>query len=219
MFTGLIEEIGVVSGIAGSGTGLVLTIEAGKVLEGARIGDSISINGACQTVTSLTGRTFSVFVSPVTASVTTLGSYRPGTRVNLERAMTPASRLGGHFVQGHVDGTGKVGAVRKDAAGMSADIAVEAGLKKYIVERGSVAVDGISLTVVSVVPSGFSLYLIPQSLSGSTASSWRAGDPVNIEVDILAKYVERMLTVMKGSPDGKADDGKLLKKLMEEGFF
>ncbi len=219
MFTGLIEEIGVVSGTVDSGSGLVLTIEAGKVLEGTRIGDSISINGACQTVTSLAGRTFSVFVSPVTASITTLGSFRPGRKVNLERAMTPASRLGGHFVQGHVDGTGKVEAVRRDAAGMTANIAVEAGLKKYIVEKGSVAVDGISLTVVSAIPSGFSLYLIPESLSGSTASGWHSGDPVNIEVDILAKYVERMLTGMKGSPGGKADDGKLLKKLMEEGFF
>jgi riboflavin synthase len=219
MFTGLIEEIGEITGSVNSGSGIILTINAVKALEGMKIGDSISINGACQTVTALTNRSFSVFASSVTASVTTLGSYRTGKRVNLERAMTPASRFGGHFVQGHVDGTGSVEMIRRDSAGMSAGISVGDGLKKYIIEKGSVAVDGISLTVVSVTPNGFTLYFIPGSLFHTTASAWQAGDEVNIEVDILAKYVERMISSMKGGGNGKPDDGMLLKKLIDEGFF
>jgi riboflavin synthase len=188
------------------------------VLEGMKIGDSISINGACQTVTSLTDRTFGVFASRVTASVTALGSYRAGKRVNLERAMTPASRFGGHFVQGHVDGTGSVETARLDSVGMSAGISAGDDLKKYIVEKGSVAVDGISLTVVTLTPTGFTLYLIPASLSNTTASEWKTGDLVNIEVDIIAKYVERMMNVMKGGGNAAGNE-RFLKKLIDEGFY
>jgi riboflavin synthase len=219
MFTGLVEEIGEIIGVSHSGNGLILTIRAELAMDGMKIGDSISINGACQTVTAQAERSFSVFASSITASVTTLGSYGAGKKVNLERAMMPSSRFGGHFVQGHVDGTGKVETVRRDSAGMSAAISLEEGLKKYIVGKGSVAVDGISLTVVSVTPAGFTLYLIPESLSNTTAPAWQIGDMVNIEVDILAKYVERMMGHMGGGRNGKADDGKLLKKLMDEGFF
>jgi riboflavin synthase len=219
MFTGLIEEIGEITGVSNAGSGMLLTIRAESVLEGTKIGDSISINGACQTVTSLTDRSFSVFASRVTASVTALGSYRAGKRVNLERAMTPASRFGGHFVQGHVDGTGSVGMVKRDSAGMSAGISAVDDLKKYIVEKGSVAVDGISLTVVSVTPAGFTLYFIPASLSNTTASDWKTGDVVNIEVDIIAKYVERMMNVMKGRGNGAGGNEKFLKKLIDEGFY
>ena len=152
MFTGLIEEIGRIARVQRAGDGLNLTIEAVRVLEGTRVGDSICINGACQTVTAIDARTFTVFASAVTAAVTTLGVFAPGRRVNLERAMTPASRFGGHFVQGHVDGRGSVASIEKDRMGMSVSVSAGPELCRYIVEKGSIAVDGVSLTVVSLDP-------------------------------------------------------------------
>lgn len=216
MFTGLIEEVGTVASLSRAGAGLTLTVRAKRVLEGTRIGDSICINGACQTVTALDGPSFTVFVSSVTASVTTLGSFAANRRVNLERAMTPSSRFGGHFVQGHVDGRGVVGAVEKDSMGMGVTITVGPELARYIVAKGSVAVDGVSLTVVAADEKGFSLYFIPETLESTILSEWKTGAEVNIEVDILAKYVERMLR--SGKDDDRSGDGALMKKLMEEGF-
>jgi riboflavin synthase len=216
MFTGLIEEIGKVSAVSRAGDGLHLTINAGRVLEGTRIGDSICINGACQTVTALEDRAFTVFVSTVTASVATLGSFTPGRQVNLERAMTPSSRIGGHFVQGHVDGRGTVEAVEKDSMGMRVKVAAGPALGRYIVAKGSIAVDGVSLTVVSSDEKGFTLYFIPETLGNTIVSGWKAGSEVNIEVDILAKYVERML--QPAGPDGRTGERDLMKKLAEEGF-
>jgi riboflavin synthase len=216
MFTGLIEEIGTVAAVSRAGDGLNLTIRAERVLAGTRIGDSICINGACQTVTALDGSSFTVFVSSVTALVTTLGSFTTNRKVNLERAMTPSSRFGGHFVQGHVDGRGTVGAMAKDSMGMGVTINVGADLGRYIVAKGSVAVDGVSLTVVSTDDRGFTLYFIPETLKNTILYGWKTGVEVNIEVDILAKYVERMLR--SGKADGRSDDGALMKKLMEEGF-
>jgi len=215
MFTGLIEEIGRVARVMRSGGGLDLTIEATRVLEGTRTGDSICINGACQTVTALDARSFTVFASSVTAEATTLGEFAPGRRVNLERAMTPSSRFGGHFVQGHVDGRGAIGSVDRDARGMRVAVAVGPDLRRYIVEKGSVAVDGVSLTVVSLAPEGFVLYIIPETIGNTTASAWKAGDRVNIETDILARYVERMLRPPEGTGGG---DGGLMRKLAEGGF-
>lgn len=214
MFTGLVEEIGKIVRVARAGDGINLTIAASRVLEGTGTGDSICINGACQTVTAVDGASFSVFVSAVTASVTTLGSFAQGRRVNLERAMTPASRFGGHFVQGHVDGRGTVARVEKGSGGNSVAVSVPAALRKYIAEKGSIAVDGVSLTVVSLTDGGFGLYFIPETLSNTTVSEWKPGDEVNIEVDVIAKYVERMMTSGKSG----GDDGALMKKLAEEGF-
>lgn len=218
MFTGLIEEIGKVAAVSRAGDGLHLAIHAGRMLEGTRIGDSICINGACQTVTALDGRSFAVFVSAVTASVTTLGSFAAGRRVNLERAMTPSSRFGGHFVQGHVDGRGAVGLIEKDSMGMRVAIAAGPELVRYIVGKGSVAVDGVSLTVVSADEKGFTLYFIPETLGNTIVPDWKTGVEVNIEVDILAKYVERMLR--PGSADDRSGfgEGSLMKKLAEGGF-
>lgn len=216
MFTGLIEELGKVAAVSRTGDGMLLSVDAAGVLAGTRIGDSICINGACQTVTALDDRSFTVFVSTVTASVTTLGSFAPGRKVHLERAMTPASRFGGHFVQGHVDGTGTVEAVEKDSMGMRVRVAVAPDLGRYIVAKGSIAVDGVSLTVVSCTDKGFTLYLIPETLVNTAVAEWKPGSVVNIEVDILAKYVERMLRF--GTRDASSGDRELMKKLMEEGF-
>ncbi len=216
MFTGLIEEIGNVAAMSRAGDGFHLTINAERALEGIRIGDSICVNGACQTVTAFDGRSFTVFVSAVTASVTTLGSFTAGRRVNLERAMTPSSRFGGHFVQGHVDGRGKVTLIKKDSMGMEVVVTAGPDLGKYIVAKGSVAVDGVSLTVVSSDEKGFTLYFIPETLGNTVVAEWKTGCEVNIEADILAKYVERMLQ-FRGAGGGSGDR-ELMKKLMEEGF-
>ena len=218
MFTGMIEETGVVSGVAPHGEGLSLTVAAREVLEGTRVGDSISVNGACLTVTAVDAGGFSLFVSPVTADVTTIGRITRGARVNLERAMAASSRFGGHIVQGHVDGRGKVERVERDSRGMRASLGAGPDLRRYIAPKGSVAVDGVSLTVVSLTPSGFSLYIIPETLKKTVLGEWKPGDDVNIEVDILAKYVERMLGPGGGGA-GAAGDDALKAKLAEEGYL
>ena len=218
MFTGLIEEIGVVRKREPAGTGATLTVSAELVLEGTAVGDSISIDGACQTVTRLGAGTFSVFCSKVTLQATTLGSFGPGRRVNLERAMTPSGRLGGHIVQGHVDAPGVITSVRRDAEGIGIDIQVPGSIHRYIVAKGSVAVDGISLTVVSLVPGGFGLYIIPETVSKTTLVDRKTGDTVNIEVDILAKYVERMME-RKVLDETDAGEDNLKRKLMEGGYL
>jgi riboflavin synthase len=217
VFTGLIEEIGVVKKVEKAGDGTHITVGAALVLEGTRTGDSICIDGACQTVTSVGRADFTVFCSSVTVSLTTLGSFASGRAVNLERAMTPSSRMGGHIVQGHVDAAGTVRGVRKDASGSAVDIALAPELMRYVVPRGSIAVDGVSLTVVSAGKDGFGLYLIPETIGGTTLRDRRAGDRVNIETDVLAKYVERMLEFR--APSQPVPDDSLRKKLAEEGYL
>jgi len=167
VFTGLIEETGSVIGIKSSGEGKILEIAASKVMAGTKKGDSISINGACQTVTDMTSKSFSVFVSRVTLDITTLGFFTPGRSVNLERALTLSSRLGGHIVQGHVDLRGKVKNIQKDVKGVEIDVTVTGDYMKYIVEKGSITVDGISLTVVSTSGNDFKLYLIPETIENT----------------------------------------------------
>ncbi|HPJ35631.1 MAG TPA: riboflavin synthase [Spirochaetota bacterium] len=221
MFTGLIEETGSVVSIKESGEGKILEVKGDMVLRETKRGDSISINGACQTVVSMTENTFSVFVSRVTLAVTTLGDFKPGRIVNLERALTLSTRLGGHIVQGHVDFTGKVKKISRDSQGVEIDISVSEANMKYIVEKGSIAVDGISLTVVEIEKEGFRLYLIPETLEVTNIGSWKNGDIVNIETDILARYVERILQfgrIEQGDEPG-ANDESLLKKLAENGYL
>ncbi len=220
MFTGLIEETGTVSGIRNSGEGKILEIAADKVLQGTKKGDSISINGACQTVTDISAKGFSVFVSRVTLDITTLGEFTPGRPVNLERALTLSSRLGGHIVQGHVDLRGKVRNIKADIKGVEIDIAVTGDYMKYIVEKGSITVDGISLTVVSTSGNDFKLYLIPETIENTIIKTWKPGTPVNIETDILARYVEQMLKYGKNGPEDKSgeSDINLMNKLLENGY-
>ncbi len=217
MFTGLIEEIGTVTGLRREGEGYLLAVAAEKVLQDMNKGDSVNVNGACQTVTEFTGSGFSVFVSKVTAAVTTLGSLAPQKKVNLERAMSHQSRFGGHIVQGHVDVTGKVSESVRDSSGLKLVVTVDPSHDRYIVSRGSVAVDGVSLTVVEAGKGSFTLYLIPETLGSTTLTDLKRGDIVNIEVDILAKYVEKMMTLdrVKGKEDR---DGALKRKLFDEGY-
>jgi riboflavin synthase len=218
VFTGLVEEIGVIKKVESSGGGYYITIGAARVLDGTKSGDSINIDGACQTVTAVSGGDFTVFCSKVTIGITTLAGASAGRRVNLERAMTMQSRFGGHVVQGHVDGTGVIRNVTRDQKGISLEIAAPEDILRYVTARGSIAVDGISLTVVSAAPGGFSLYLIPETMAGTTLSAKRPGDKVNLEADIFAKYIERLLESGK-AVDGNAGDAAIRKKLAEEGYI
>jgi riboflavin synthase len=191
MFTGLIEAQGKVVSMRRSSRGGRLTVAS--PLDGLEIGDSVSVNGACQTVAQLKGDNFSCDVLPETLRVTNLGDLRTGSRVNLERALEAGARLGGHIVNGHVDGTGRVVRVIREPLGLEIDAGRELG--RYMVAKGSVAVDGVSLTI-GPDPSGgkFRVYIIPHTWESTTLGKAGPGSRVNIEVDILAKYVERFQT-------------------------
>jgi len=212
MFTGIIEEIGTVTSMVQSANGKLISISAHTVLEGTKAGDSICIDGACQTVTQMGNDYFTAFASDVTLSITTLGTLKQGAKVNLERAMQPQGRFGGHFVQGHVDGTGTIVAVKKLPDGLSLMVDVPQSVSMFIVPKGSIAVDGISLTVVHKGKT-IELYCIPETMANTTLSTKKRGDRINIEVDIIAKYVYSMVQSMK---DG---DSSLATKLKDEGFW
>ena len=195
MFTGIIEEMGKVKGLTPAGA---LTVEASHVLEGTSLGDSIAVSGVCLTVVDMTASSFTVDVMPETLKRSTLGSLRPGAPVNLERAMQAGGRLGGHMVQGHADGVGTIRSRSQVCNAVLFDIVADAEVTRYIVEKGSVAVDGISLTVVEARSNGFSVSIIPRTLAETTLESKRPGDRVNIEVDIIAKYVEAFIARRSG---------------------
>jgi riboflavin synthase len=193
MFTGLIETIGVVKPARPSGGGLVLTVDLGGIAGDVRTGDSIAINGVCLTVARLQGGLASFDLSAETLAKSALGELKPSSPVNLERAMKAADRFGGHFVQGHVDGTATIDAI--DRRSEFADITFAAGaeLLKGMVPKGSIAVDGISLTIAEISGTGFSVCVIPETLKRTTLSNAKIGDTVNIETDIIVKAVKRQL--------------------------
>lgn len=197
MFTGIVEEVGIVKS-ADPGH---LTISASTVMGGTKVGDSICINGTCLTVTSLEGEddkgTFSLDVVPETLRRTNLGELRPGHSVNLERSMPADGRFGGHIVQGHVDGTGKVRSIEAD--GEASLIAFEAppSVMRYVVEKGFITVDGASLTVVECDKNSFTVTIIPHTRENTVFSHRSVGDTVNLEADIIAKYTERLTTTAR----------------------
>ena len=193
MFTGIIEAVGRIAAVTGAARGLRVAIDAGPLdLDDVRLGDSIAVQGVCLTVVELTGGGFAVDVSEETLRCTTLGECGAGVRVNLEKALCPGGRLGGHFVTGHVDGIGTVAAAQGDPdAGMR--VAVPEALVRYLARKGSVCVDGMSLTVNRIEGREFEVQLIPHTLSATIAGSYRVGTRVNIEVDLLARYVESLL--------------------------
>ena len=216
MFTGIIEEIGTVRAITSQAAGTALRIAAEQVTEGTRVGDSIAVNGVCLTVTACSGREFTADVMPETVRLTSLARLRPGSKVNLERAMTPSGRLGGHIVSGHVDACGRVVAVETDGIARRVRVALEPGLLKYIARKGSVTLDGVSLTVVAVDARSFAVSLIPQTRSATTLGELGTGSRVNVEVDLLARYTERLLSAQ--TPQQQQPGGLSLEWLAENGF-
>ena len=194
MFTGIVEELGVVESVEEQVDAVRLTVRGPHVTLDAKLGDSIAVNGCCLTVAERDGETFTADVMRETLDKTSLGVLGPGSSVNLERAVTATSRLGGHIVQGHVDGTGSV--VRREPSEHweLVEISLPAGLSRYLVDKGSITVDGVSLTVVEAGDDGFTVSLIPETLARTTLGTKQPGDPVNLEVDVIAKYVERLLT-------------------------
>ena len=189
MFTGIVEEVGSVVNISSNG----MTIAAEKVMSDLKLGDSIAVNGACLTAVSLSPADFSVDLSPETMRRTSLGDLAASGAVNLERALSASDRMGGHIVQGHVDGTGRVTSSREDGDSIVFSVRAPKRLMPYIVEKGFIAVDGISLTVVKVGTSSFTLVVIPFTLRNTNLATVSVGARVNLEADILAKYVENLL--------------------------
>jgi len=205
VFTGIVEEVGQIK----AATARRLTITAVRVLDGAVLGDSIAINGACLTMSMLGTDCFAVDVMPETLQRTNLGQLRPGHKVNLERALLVGGRLGGHLVQGHVDGTGRIASLEAVEGARIATVSAPAHILRYVLEKGFIAVDGASLTVIVHGDSSFSVSLVGYTLGHTTLASKRVGDMVNLEVDIVAKYVERF----------RQASGVTLEFLAEHGFI
>jgi riboflavin synthase len=193
VFTGLIQTIGEVARAERRSDRLLLAIRPGRPIDCA-VGDSIAIDGVCLTATSVSAEGLEVLAGAETLRRTTLGRLRAGLRVNLEPALRAGDRLGGHFVQGHVDGVGTLADRRDRGANLEIDVRVPVELGRYLVEKGSVAVDGISLTINAVAGATFSIALIPHTVSETTLGDRRVGDPVNLEVDMIAKYIEKLVS-------------------------
>ena len=193
MFTGIIEELGTINNIRKNAASAVLTIDASTVLEDVHMGDSIAVNGVCLTVTSFTSTSFTADVMHETLNRSSLGSLRSGSKVNLERAMSADGRFGGHIVSGHIDGTGTVSNIKKDDNAVWYTIRTSSDIMRYIVEKGSIAINGISLTVATVTSDTFSISAIPHTVKMTTLSETKEGEVVNLENDIIGKYVEKLI--------------------------
>ena len=194
MFTGIVEEMGVIKSIRKGASSAVLEIQAQVVLEDVHIGDSIAVNGVCLTATTFTPTTVTADVMHETLNRSSLANLRPGSRVNLERAMAANGRFGGHIVAGHVDGVGTVLQTRKDDNAIWYTIGAGPEVLRYVVEKGSITIDGISLTVAKVTDTDFSISAIPHTVAVTVLQDRKPGDTVNLETDIIGKYVEKLLT-------------------------
>lgn len=193
MFTGIIEEIGTIKGIRRGNRSVVVEIGAAKVLEDTKVGDSIATNGVCLTVTAMENGGFTADVMPETMERSNLGSLKPGDQVNLERALCLNSRLGGHMVAGHIDGTGRITDRVKDENAVWLTVRTSPEILRYVVEKGSVAIDGVSLTVAYVDEAVFKVSVIPHTQEETTLTGKRVGDVVNLENDMIVKYVEKLM--------------------------
>ena len=211
MFTGIVEELGSVKALKRETGAARLTISASSVLDGTALGDSICVNGVCLTVVEMTRSEFSADVAAETLKVTDLGELKHGTRVNLERALQLSSRVGGHMVSGHVDAVGRIRSKREEGNGWRITVEAPASILRYVIRKGSIAIDGISLTVADLERTGFSIAMIPHTAKLTTLGFKNAGDSVNLEVDIIGKYVERLLA-------GRIEGGVSLDVLKKNGF-
>lgn len=216
MFTGIIEEVGTVASLRKGAHSCVLTVNAKTVLEDVHLGDSIATNGVCLTVTSFTKSGFSADVMHETLDRSSLGKLRVGSPVNLERAMAANGRFGGHIVSGHIDGVGTIRSIKEDDNAVWYSIECAPEIVRLIVEKGSITIDGISLTVAQVDATSFSVSIIPHTRAQTNLASKRVGDVVNLENDVIGKYVERLLTVPAGSA-GSLGQGAISGAASKEG--
>lgn len=195
MFTGIVEELGEVSAMARGRDSMVLTIKAKTIMSDLKLGDSVSTNGVCLTVTEKGSDYYKADVMHETMNRSSLGKIKPGSHVNLERAMSAEGRFGGHIVSGHIDGTGSITSIKKDDNAVWYTIAAPENIMRYIIEKGSIAIDGISLTVAKVTDKDFSVSIIPHTIKETTLGEKRVGDIVNLENDLIGKYVEKLITI------------------------
>ena len=214
MFTGIIEELGTIRSIRANAQGLDIIISAEKIFDDLKVGDSVSVNGCCQTVTSLWNKEFTVQAVNETVKLTTFKNMKYDEKVNLERAATPNSRLGGHIVSGHVDGTGKVVSIEKIGNSTVFEFSAPENIMKYIIYKGSVAINGVSLTICELADKTFKVAVIPHTLRSTTFGNLEIGSEVNLEPDMIAKYVEKMLNQKNESPKS----GITMEFLEENGF-
>ncbi len=217
MFTGIIEEVGTLRAVRPGQKSCRLEISADRVLQGTQVGDSICTSGICLTVTSLTPDSFTADVMAETMRRTKLSSLKAGDRVNLERALQPVSRMGGHIVSGHIDGTGIITQMKREDNAVWVTIRTEAQILRYIVEKGSIAIDGISLTVADVDDSSFRVSVIPHTGAQTTLLQQKPGDPVNLECDVIAKYVEKLLK--PGDPGKEQKSGGITEAFLQQNGF
>ncbi|MBO5489018.1 MAG: riboflavin synthase [Eubacterium sp.] len=216
MFTGIVEEMGQIERIERGSQSAILHIQCKKVLEGTAIGDSIAVNGVCLTVTSLSANGYTADVMAETMERSSLGSLQKGSRVNLERAMAADGRFGGHIVAGHIDGTGRIQSITKDETAVWYQVAAAPTILRYVVEKGSITIDGISLTVAKVTDKDFSVSIIPHTQANTVLAERQVGDVVNLETDIIGKYVEKLL---KPAESPSQPESKItMEFLMEHGF-
>jgi len=193
MFTGIVKEVGTIASVEGGEDGIRLVVEASDTASKVGLGDSVSIGGVCLTVVAVEDSRLAFDAVPETLRRTSLGSLAAGAGVNLEPALAAGEPMGGHVVQGHVDGVGRVVSLEPEGDGARLTIAAEPDLLRYCVEKGSIAVEGVSLTIAALLSDGFEIALVPHTLAATTLGGLRSGDPVNLEADVLAKYVERLL--------------------------
>ena len=213
MFTGIVEEIGSVIRIMEGQNSSILSIKGHRIFEDLHLGDSVAVNGVCLTVSKLAGQSFDADTTSETLARTSLGTLRAGSFVNLERAMAANGRFGGHIVTGHVDGTGIISMIRRDGKTVWVTITADNSILKYIVEKGSIAVDGISLTVASTTQDSFSVAVIPHTERSTTHLTKSQGETVNLECDMIGKYVERFIARMqKNEPQRCAITEECLSK-------
>ena len=215
MFTGIVEEVGRVRRVTAGGRAGQLSIRCARVLEGTKLGDSIAVNGVCLTVTALLPDGFTADVMPETLRRSGLGTLRPGDGVNLERAMPADGRFGGHIVSGHIDGLGRITAFRREENAVWITVAASPSLLRLVVEKGSIAIDGVSLTVAAVGDGDFQVSVIPHTAKETVLLDKQTGDPVNLETDIVGKYVARLLG---GGAAAATAKGINLDFLAEHGF-
>lgn len=217
MFTGIVEEVGTINTISMAGSSGTVIVNADRVLEGTKIGDSIAVNGICLTVTSMTSNSFSADVMAETVRRSSLSECRKGDKVNLERAMAADGRFGGHIVSGHIDGTGTIISLIREENAVWVTIEAEPDIMKYIIEKGSICIDGISLTVAKVSDDNFSVSVIPHTGEETTLLKKKAGNAVNLENDIVGKYIEKLMRCGNDCNKGKTkNESKLTMDMLSD---